>query len=60
MTLRNQALVTVGILALFDTVIPIPFTALIVIYAILQRPPWVIALVEDVYGNQALRKNEPE
>ena len=60
MTLKSQALVMVGILALFDTVIPIPFTALIVIYAILQRPPWVLALVENVYGNQALRKKEPE
>ena len=54
MTLRNHALVMVGILAVFDTMIPIPFTALFVIYCILARPPWVIDLVKDVYGEQAL------
>ena len=58
MTMKTQALVTVGILAVFDTVIPIPFTALIVIYATLKRPPWVIALAEDVYGDGALRRKE--
>ncbi len=58
MTLRNQALVTVGILAVFDTVIPIPFTALFVIYCVLQRPPWVIDLVRDVYGADALNAED--
>lgn len=50
MKLRNQALVLVGVLAVFDAVIPIPFTALFVIYCILQRPPWVLDLVRDIYG----------
>lgn len=60
MTLRNQALVMVGVLAVFDTVIPIPFTALFVVYCILARPPWVIDLVRDVYGEAALRKKDSE
>jgi hypothetical protein len=42
----------VGVLAVLDTVIPVPFTALIVIYAILQKPPWVTDLIRDVYGAQ--------
>lgn len=58
MTTKTKALITVGILAVFDTVIPIPFTALIVIYAILQKPPWVTDLIHDVYGAQAPGRKE--
>lgn len=50
MTTKTKALITLGILAVFDTVIPVPITALIVIYAILQKPPWVTDLVRDIYG----------
>jgi hypothetical protein len=46
MTTETKALITVAILAVFDTVIPVPLTALIVIYAIIQRPAWVIGLSE--------------
>jgi hypothetical protein len=50
MTTETKALITVAILAVFDTVIPVPLTALIVIYAIIQRPRWVTDLIHDVYG----------
>ncbi|MFQ6024881.1 MAG: hypothetical protein ACE5NW_19400 [Acidiferrobacterales bacterium] len=50
MTTKTKALITVGILAVFDTVIPVPVTALIVIYAILQKPPWVTDLIRDLIG----------
>ena len=49
MITKTKALIALGILAVVDTVIPIPFTALIVIYAIIQRPPWVTAFIHDVY-----------
>jgi hypothetical protein len=57
MTTKTKALIVVGILAVFDTVIPVPFTALIVIYAILQRPPWATDLVHDVYFGR--KESEP-
>ncbi len=60
MTTKTKALIAVGILAVFDTVIPVPITALIVIYAILQRPPWVTDLIRDVYGAQASERKESE
>ena len=56
MTTKTKALITLGILAVFDTVIPIPITALIVIYAIIQRPPWVTELIHGVYGAQATNR----
>lgn len=49
MTTKTKALIALGILAVIDTVVPVPVTALIVIYAILQRPPWVADLIHDVY-----------
>ena len=39
MTTKTKVLIAVAILAIFDTVIPVPFTALIVIYALIQKPP---------------------
>ncbi len=60
MATKTKALIMVGILAVFDTVIPVPFTALIVIYAILQKPPWVTDLIRDVYSAQASGRKESE
>jgi hypothetical protein len=50
MTTKTKALITLGILAVFDTVIPVPITALIVIFAIVQKPPWATDLIRDIYG----------
>ena len=50
MTLKTKAITGIAVLAVFDTVIPVPFTALAVIYVILQRPPWVKDLMREVYG----------
>ena len=50
MTTKTKALIALGILAIFDTVIPVPITALIVIFAIVQKPPWAVDLVRDIYG----------
>ena len=38
------------IFAVIDTVIPIPVTALILIYVVLERPPWFRDLVSEIYG----------
>ena len=50
MTTKTKVLIALGILAVFDTVIPVPITALIVIFAIVQKPPWAVDLVRDIYG----------
>ncbi|BBO85019.1 hypothetical protein DSCO28_55850 [Desulfosarcina ovata subsp. sediminis] len=49
MTKKIQMLVYVIILAVFDTVIPIPMTALIFIYVIFQKPQWFRDWVEEIY-----------
>ena len=49
MSTKTKALIALGILAVVDTVIPVPVTALMAIYVILQRPPWATDLIRDVY-----------
>lgn len=39
------------LLALIDTFIPIPFTAIILIYVILEKPPWFKELVIEIYAS---------
>jgi len=50
MSTKTKALIALFILAIFDTVIPVPITALIVIFAILQKPPWALDLARDIFG----------
>ena len=46
---NTKILICLIILALLDMFIPIPFTALLLIYVILERPSWFKKLVMEVY-----------
>lgn len=45
----TKILVFLIILAVLDAVIPIPFTALMLIYVVLERPAWFINVVIEIY-----------
>ena len=49
MTLKTKLLIYLAIFALFDMIIPIPFSALLLIYVVLEKPEWFNKLVEEVY-----------
>ena len=49
MRINTKILVYLIVLAVLDMIIPIPFTALILIYVILEKPPWFINWVTDIY-----------
>ena len=49
MSMKNQVLVYVLVLAVFDTIIPIPITALVLIHVLYQKPRWFQEWVEKVY-----------
>ena len=49
MTLKTKILLYLALLALFDTLIPIPMTTLVLIYVCLQRPAWFRQWVDDIY-----------
>lgn len=47
---KSKALFWLVVLALVDTIIPIPITALIFIYVVMERPPWFTGMVENIYN----------
>ena len=49
MKLRTKILISLLILAVLDMAIPIPFAAILLLYVLLDRPPWFRRIVEDVY-----------
>ena len=51
MTKKTQLLLWVVGLGILDTIIPFfPILALVLIYVLLERPPWFLAWVEEIYG----------
>jgi len=49
MKLKNKILISLIILAIFDTVIPIPFTTIFLIYVLIERPTWFKNMIDEVY-----------
>ena len=49
MTLRTRSLICLLGLSIVDAVIPIPIVGLILIFVILQKPPWFQKLVYELY-----------
>ena len=50
MNTKTKTMVYLSILALLDMIIPIPFTALVLIYVVLEKPPWFENLVTEIYS----------
>jgi len=50
MKLSTKILLYLTILAILDMIIPVPFTALLLIYVLLEKPPWFKQLVSDIYS----------
>ena len=46
----TNILIYLIILAILDMVIPIPFTTILLIYVLLDKPLWFKDLVSKVYG----------
>jgi hypothetical protein len=49
MKLRTQLLIGLVILAVLDMVIPIPFTALLLLYVLLEKPLWFERWTSQIY-----------
>ena len=49
MKINRKILIYLIIFALIDTVIPVPITALILIYVLLEKPLWFEKLVGQIY-----------
>ena len=49
MQTKTKVLLYLILLAVTDTIIPIPITGMILIYVLYQKPEWFRELVDDVY-----------
>jgi len=50
MTVKTKCLITLILLAMVDTVIPLPIIGVLLIYVLLQRPTWFKNVVAEIYG----------
>lgn len=50
MNTKTKSMIYLSILALLDMIIPIPFTALVLIYVVLEKPAWFENLVTEIYS----------
>jgi hypothetical protein len=49
MKTSTKILIYLIVLALFDLVIPIPITAIILVYVLIAKPLWFKKLVSEIY-----------
>lgn len=50
MSIKTKTLISLIVLGIVDMVIPIPIFGLILIYVVLQRPPWFADIVRQIYN----------
>ena len=48
-TLKTQALIGLAVLSVVDVVIPVPMLGLILVFVVLQKPPWFQQVVRELY-----------
>ena len=52
MSIKTKSLIILIILGIIDVVIPIPILGLILMYLVLQRPPWFTNVVREIYNTE--------
>ena len=57
MNVKTKSLVGLILLAMVDTVIPFPILGVILLYVVLQRPPWFRDVVLEIYGENSLNSS---
>jgi hypothetical protein len=50
MSLRTRYLLWLIVLAIIDTLIPLPLTAAVMIFVVVRRPRWFKDMISDVYN----------
>ena len=52
MNIKTKSLIILIILGIIDVVIPIPILGVMLIYIVLQRPPWFTNVVREIYNTE--------
>jgi len=50
MKTSTKILIILILLAFVDMVIPVPFASILLIYIVLEKPPWFKKIVDNLYG----------
>jgi hypothetical protein len=50
---RKRLIAILAGLAVLDLVVPLPILGLALLWVVLERPPWFLRLVDEVYGARA-------
>ena len=50
MALKTKILICLIFLAIFDAIIPIPFTTILLLYILIEKPDWFRQLVSEIYS----------
>jgi hypothetical protein len=50
MNLQTKLLIYLCLFAIIDIVIPIPIMSILLIYVLLNKPPWFSKMVSDIYN----------
>lgn len=50
MKLKGKLIIALILIAVVDMVIPIPFTAILLLYVVLEKPPWFKTWTLDIYN----------
>ena len=51
MSMKTKCLLYLLGIGIIDVVVPVPILALIMIYVVLERPPWFRGVVREIYGD---------
>jgi hypothetical protein len=52
MTIKTKCFIALILLAMVDMVIPLPIIGALLIYILLQRPPWFRNVVTEIYSSR--------
>ncbi len=52
MSIKSKSLIFLVILGIIDMIIPIPILGLILIYVVIERPPWFTNVVREIYNTR--------
>ena len=52
MSIKTKSLIVLIGLSIVDMVIPIPILALVFLYVVLERPPWFMDVLQEIYNTR--------
>ena len=50
MSIKTKSVIVLTVLGIMDVVIPIPILGLVLLYVVLQRPPWFMDVLRGIYS----------